>query len=108
MQNPDNNLNTNIEAERGDVKDTSSQNFFLDTKVKRHKNGVLKTRLQTLILKKGMKEHEFYHSVGISKQYWYFLSWGIFEPTIDLKVKIAQALECDSSVIWQENKELKK
>jgi len=47
----------------------------------------------------------FYHKVGLSKQYWYELSWGIWDIPIELKVKISQTLGVDSSVIFSKNKE---
>lgn len=76
--------------------------FFLIRKVKRHKDILLKERLRTLIASKGMKEKDFYKSIGISKQHWYELSWGMYNIPLALKVKIAQALGSDTSVIWKQ------
>lgn len=78
-----------------------SPNFFLNSSVRRGKDRALKIRLQTLIRNKGMSESEFYNSLGMSKQVWYALSWGIWEATLDWKLKIAKALETDSALIWQ-------
>lgn len=74
-----------------------------DIGVKKSKDTLLKERLQTLIKAKGLSESEFYNSLGLSKQYWYWLSWGLWEPTIELKVKISKALGTDSCVIWKED-----
>ena len=64
------------------------------------KDQLLKKRLQTLIISKGMSESDFYHSLEISKQYWYFISWGIWACPIPLKVRISKKLNTDSSAIW--------
>jgi len=78
------------------------ERFFLNSAVRRGKDKALKIRLQTLIKAKGISEPDFYNSLGYSKQVWYAISWGIWEATIEHKVKIAKALDVDSSVIWQE------
>ena len=65
------------------------------------KNNTLKDRLRTLIKSKGMSEADFYKLIGLTKQYWYCISWGIWECPIDLKVKIASNLGVDSSVIFE-------
>lgn len=81
-----------------------SSDFFLDTRVRKRKNRLLKERLRTHIKSKGMSEPEFYNSIGISKQNWYSLSWGLFEANVETRVKIAKALGVDSSVIfWQDD-----
>ncbi len=71
--------------------------------VKECKNPILKERIRTLIIKKGLSESEFYNSIGISRQYWYYLSWGIWETPTHLKVRISKELDVDSSVIWNNN-----
>ncbi len=79
----------------------TKKNFFLRQGVKQNKNALLKARLRTLIYARGMNEAEFYHSIGLGKQYWYEISWGIWDCPDNIKVKIAQALETDSCVIWR-------
>lgn len=76
--------------------------IFLNSAVRQGKDEALKNRLQALIHSKGLSEYDFYTSLGFSKQVWYALSWGIWNATPSTKIKIAQALETDSSVIWQE------
>ncbi len=66
------------------------------------KNKLLKNRLKTLILAKGISEPEFFHSLDMSRQQWYYLSWGIVEALPHLKIRIAEALGCDTSVIFKE------
>ncbi len=91
-------------VKREDTNNSTSSPIFLNSKVRKSKDSVLKNRLQTLILSKGMSEADFYNSLGISKQVWYALSWGIWEATKDWKIKIAQALDTDSIVIWEVEK----
>lgn len=82
--------------------ESSKKKIFLNSVVRRGKNKALKIRLQTLIKSKGMSEADFYSHLGYSRQVWYAISWGIWELTVEHKVKIAMALGVDSSVIWQE------
>ena len=74
--------------------------FFKAQQVKKCKDKGLKSRLQTLIYSKGMEECHFYNSLQISRQYWYNISWGLWDIPIGLKVKIAKALDSDTSAIW--------
>lgn len=73
--------------------------------VKRSKDILLKTRLRTLIKDKGMSEADFYNSLGLIKQYWYMISWGLCETPLNVKIKISKALNSDSALIWQEEQE---
>ena len=70
-------------------------------KGQRVKDLVLRTRFQTLIKKAGLTNSQFYEQVGISRQYYYFLSWGLWDCGIDTKLKIAKILNCDSMLIWR-------
>jgi hypothetical protein len=79
--------------------------IFLNSHIRKVKDRTLKLRLQTLIKAKGLSEKDFYKSLNYSPQVWYALSWGIWEANIETKVKVARALEVDSSVIWQEVKD---
>lgn len=81
---------------------TKGQTFFLPKQVINRKDALLKLKLQTLIKAKGLYEKDFYHSIGISKQNWYSYSWGLIPTPQEWKIRIAQALGTDSSVIWQE------
>lgn len=90
----------NSEEKSGGIQDNSSQSFFLNSSVRRCKNRALKIRLQTLIKAKGLSEADFYKELGYSRQVWYAMSWGIWETSIEHKVRIAKALSVDSSVIF--------
>lgn len=76
--------------------------------VKQCKNYLLKNRLHTLIISKGLSEPDFFNSLGFSRQYWYFISWGIWDTKPEDKIRIAEALNVDSSVIWQSADKTKK
>lgn len=64
------------------------------------KKEALKNKFRTLIASKGMTEPEFYNQLEISPQLWYYISWGIWEPSLHLKLKIAKALETDSYFLF--------
>ncbi|OGJ12381.1 hypothetical protein A3K82_03275 [Candidatus Pacearchaeota archaeon RBG_19FT_COMBO_34_9] len=93
------------EQDKGLTGNNEPQPIFLNSKVKHSKDKALKTRLQTLINALGLSEPDFYNPLGYSKQVWYAISWGIWEPTIKQKVRISQTLGVDSSVIWESSKE---
>lgn len=97
-----NNLNTQEDYKNVSQDNSSDKSFFSQEGVKLRKDEGLKTRLRTLILERGMSEPEFFHSIGLTRQHWYSLSWGIFPCPLSMKIKIAQALGCDSSVIFQQ------
>jgi DNA-binding XRE family transcriptional regulator len=88
---------------RSSNKESRIDSFFLANDVKKHRNDALKIRLKTLISAKGLSQADFYKSLGLSKDYWYLLSYGKMVCPLDIKVRIAQALGVDSSVIWQES-----
>ena len=66
----------------------------------KRKNEAIKNRFQTIIFSLGMSEKEFYKKIGISKQQWYVLSWGLWDPPFERKLEIAQLLKTDTGLIW--------
>lgn len=87
------------------MENTTSPDTSLNSEVKRCKDRLLKERLKTLIKSKGLSEADFYNDLGISRQYWFFISWGLWDCPIEIKVRISKALEIDTSLIWQEKKD---
>ncbi len=83
------------------MNNTIKQDISKPEAVKESKDRALKIRLQTLINNKGMSEADFYNSLGISKQYWYCISWGLWQAPIDLKIKISKLLDTDTALIFQ-------
>ena len=81
--------------------ENTKKDFFCLRQVKESKDGLLKERLKTLIFSKGMSEKDFYKTLGISRQYWYMISWGLCSVPIHLKIKIAKMLETDTINIWR-------
>jgi len=102
-ENQKNDLNSNTQAKKEESQDTTKHTIFLNSHIRKTKDKSLKIRLQTLIKAKGLSEKEFYKNLSYSAQVWYALSWGIWEANIETKVKVAKALQVDSSVIWQDN-----
>lgn len=82
--------------------ESTSNKPSLNRLVEKHRDERLKLRLKTLISARGMCQADFYKSLGLGKDYWYMISWGKVVCPLDLKVRIAQALGVDSSVIWEE------
>jgi len=64
------------------------------------KNKALKDKLETLIKASGLTNYEFYKKVEIPRQEWYHISWGLKEPPLAKKIRIAKVLGVDSAVIW--------
>lgn len=93
------------DGENATLKDSSESSIFLNEPVKRGKDKALKIRLDTLIKNAGLTQSEFYRELQISRQYWYFISWGLWDCPIEFKVKIARLLNTDSSVIWRTKEE---
>lgn len=82
------------------VIDSQGQSHIDYKNVKGRKIPELKIRFQTLILNQGMNEIEFRNKLGLSRQMWYYISWGVWDCKDSTKIKIAQALNTDSRVIW--------
>ena len=81
--------------------ETSQKDFLFNGAVKKCKSEGLKNRLRALILDRHKSEADFFNSLGISRQYWYMISWGLGECPTDLKIKISAALGTDSRTIWE-------
>ncbi len=82
---------------------TLNNSSSVNESVKSRKCPLLKERLKTLIYKRGMTEPEFFNSLNITRQNWYYISWGLDNTPLGLKIKIAQALDTDTSNIWRED-----
>jgi DNA-binding XRE family transcriptional regulator len=99
-------LNVSNRADSGEEFTTPTHSpekaFFSNESVKKQKNLALRTRLQTLIKQKGWTNQEFYKISGVSRQYYYFISWGLWPCPLDIKLKIARVLEVDSRIIWRD------
>lgn len=66
----------------------ADDDFSLTREVKGRKDQSFKIRCESAIKSCGLSNKQFYEKVGISRQAWYFYSWGI-EPFPDhLKIKL--------------------
>jgi len=105
MNNSDPNYINSTGEDKNSKSDKSSQdNFFLKEGVKGRKNQVFKIKLQTLILSKGMSEPEFFRKLNISRQRWYYFSWGIWACPDWLKIRISHELNVPIHSIWSDQK----
>lgn len=70
-------------------KDNSSdKTFFMREGVKSRKNHILKDRFESAILSCGISNQHFYEKIGISRQQWYYWSWGLKPFPVWLKIKL--------------------
>lgn len=105
MNNPSNYLKLSeepfLDDSRKQTNSDTDNSFFCREGVKERKNRALKERLRTLIFQKKMSEPEFFNSLGITRQHWYSISWGLWPCPTELKIKIAERLGVDSILIWR-------
>lgn len=96
--------------ERGDinqnseeVRDNASNNFFLNKGVKDSKETIKQTPLDVvkiLLRERALKQTQLADKIGLSRQALNNYLRGFWNTPTAIKIKIAQALEVDSSVIW--------
>ncbi len=70
------------------MSNSKDNSFFIRDGLKKHKDIVLKTRLEDTIKRCGVSKREFYDKVKISPAYWWRISWGIDEFPAWLKTKL--------------------
>ena len=68
--------------------ESSNNSFFCEEEVKKCKNQILKNRCEDAITSCGISNQDFYERVNISRQQWYYWSWGLIEFPLWLKVKL--------------------
>lgn len=77
-----------------------SPSFFLKDRVKKGVYSYIRVRFDTILEAKGKLWSEVYHAVGISKHYASQIRNGHIIPPVALRIKIAEAIGTDTSVIW--------
>lgn len=80
-------------------KDTTQDKKFKQEVCKGSKSDI-RTRIDTLLFHNGLKWSEVYSRLGLSKSHASLIHNGLTIPTLSLRVKIAQLLNSDTSVIW--------
>lgn len=65
-------------------------------------NSEIRRRFDTLFLAKGLKRSEVYNRLGLDKSHFAKIVNGYIIPNYALRIKIANFLGVDSSVIWSE------
>jgi len=67
---------------------SKKDSFSNENGIKKHKDAILKMRLEDTISRCGVSKREFYERIGISPAYWWRLSWGIDKLPTWLKTKL--------------------
>lgn len=81
----------------------SSTNFFLKNQVKDSKKSLSYKPIdivKILLRERGMKQVDLADKINISRQGLHNYLRGFWNPPTQIKLKIARALNVDSSVIW--------
>jgi len=65
-------------------------------------NQLIRIRIDTLLAERGLKWSKIYRELGISKGRASLIRNGHKIPPLAVRISIAQALNCDTSVIWGE------
>jgi len=84
-----------------EVSSSSDQTFFLNNEVKKSSKTTIRERFDTLLQDHKKKWVEVYNKVGLSKSYASMIRNGHLIPPDWLRVKIAEALGCDSTCLWK-------
>jgi len=106
MENPNNNLNQNTEAKSEDVKDISSQNFFLVKGVEVCCYPHLKSIFDTLLLQKKVRQQQLADFLGLDKAYISRMVNGLCIPPLRVRLKVAEFFGVDSVLIWRNLNEM--
>lgn len=80
---------------------SKEENFFLDNEVVEGCYEPIHIIFKTLLMTKNWKQQDLADAVGIDKANISRICHGLYIPTLDLRLKIAKALEVDSSIIWR-------
>lgn len=81
----------------------TDNNFFLSREVKECKARVSYTPLdivKILLRERALKQSELASEIGLTRQALNNYLRGFWIPTTQIKIKVARALNVDSSVIW--------
>lgn len=77
------------------------ENFFLENEVEFCSYKPIKIIFDTLLLKKKWKQQELADHVQVDKALISKIVHGLHIPSLNLRLKISEALNVDSSVIWR-------
>lgn len=73
----DDSLKTFATDLKGQVDNSKDSSFFCEEGIKKHKDIVLKTKLESAFESLAISKRTFYKKANVSPQYWWRLSWGI-------------------------------
>jgi len=90
----------NQQEKETDSNQSSSPDFFLTKDVSVCREIPLKNRFKVLLLRKGWSQSHLADIIGITRQTLNRIVNGDWIPTSQIKLRIAEALDCDSLVIF--------
>ncbi len=82
----DDNLKRLVKNSSSNTNTTNS--FFCNEEVKKCKNPVFKIQCESAITSTGLSNQQFYLKIKVSRQQWYYWSWGIIPFPSWLKIKL--------------------
>lgn len=89
MERRDDNLKTFPNKEKKQQTDNSKEDsFFCNRKVRKCKNPVYKILCESAVTSAGLSNEQFYKKAEISRQQWYYWSWGIETFPDWLKIRL--------------------
>ena len=94
-----------------ETSNSSTEPFFVTKDISVHKEITLHDRVKILLLRRGISQNKLSDEIGITAQTLSNILNGYWTPTSQIKIKISQALDVDSLVIfgameyWQEWRE---
>jgi len=100
MENSNNDFKQITAEKNEETQDSSNPPFFLPEEVKKSYTNPIRERFDTLLRERGKKWSEVYSKLGLWKSYASLVRNGKTIPPLFMRVKIATALQVDSSVIW--------
>lgn len=77
-----------------------TKDFFLTKDISVHKEITLRDRFRVLLLRKGLSQSKLADEIGITAQTLSNIINGLWTPTSQIKIRLSQALDVDSLVLF--------
>jgi len=86
MKSTNNNLKNDVISSSSD--NSLNNSFFIDAGVTKSKDQAFKIRCEAAVTSTGLTKEQFYLKSNISRQRWYYFSWGLEPFPTYLKVRL--------------------